>query len=413
MSNGAQVKCGRCGSVIPHGEGFVFNQDLSRLVKGNPGVLDLLSGTSRVWPGCGDGEARKQVIVCPGHCPSYLADAEEDLDVAGKAARTWWGRHVLGEEVYITREMACDQDDTEPASGTTGSPGKLPANLRCSACGRRPKASPNASSRVSQRVFSSHCMYCGEALVEDPEGPGGSSQSSAGAPQKLRCLACGYVMLVTDPDNAPSRCQRCDDRMIQYIDDDVQIITIGGSGGSTQATVTTGADLPASTDGAPLLQCFECGKQQDLPAGEPTDHRGLTCSFCDSTLTAVIPFDQAPQCRQAKEIGREGERLYGEEQYEEAASMFGEALALSPQDPVLLLDLGNALGMVGWRDRSKTKLRESLGHLREACDLYPTYERASATCKSPKRSSRSCLMRRISYVQSAGRALSWHASPAI
>jgi hypothetical protein len=349
-------------------------------VERDPGVLSVLDGTTRVWPGCDDGKACKQVIICPGHCPSFLADGEEDLELAAKAAQTWWGRHVLGEEVYITREMACNEGDAGPASHTTGSstdhPGQTAGALRCSACGRRPVTSRNAPSRVSQRMFSSRCMYCGEALVEEPEDSVGSPPDSAGESQKLRCLACGYVMLVTDPDDAPSRCQRCHDPMVQYIDDDAQIITIGDSGGSTQVTVTAGAEFQPSTEGAPVLQCFECGKQQDLPAGEPTDHRGLACSFCDSTLTAVILFDQAPQCRQAKEIGREGERLYGEEQYEEAASTFGEALALSPQDPVLLLDMGNALGMVGWGERNEAKLRESLDYLREAHELYPAYERA-------------------------------------
>ena len=103
--------------------------------------------------------------------------------------------------------------------------------------------------------------------------------------------------------------------------------------------------------------------------------RGVECQECGETITQVIRPAEAPRYRQAQRVGQEGEQLYAQDRYHEAAVKFRQALELAPDDPVLLLDLGNALGMLGWEQQNRPMLAESLACLAKAQELYPEYER--------------------------------------
>ena len=203
------------------------------------------------------------------------------------------------------------------------------------------------------------------------------SRTTASGSKRLRCMACDYVMLASASEEASNRCQQCGDSRVQFIDEKVKVITVGKTeSGDVQVELTLGSDLPVSEKDAPLLQCFNCGKQQDLPRPKPPGDRGQPCRSCSSTVTLVIPFAKSEQYRESQRIGQEGERLYGKDEFANALVKFQQALALTPDDPVLLLDIGNVLGTIGWDEQDRRKLNESLKYLKRACDLYPDYERA-------------------------------------
>jgi tetratricopeptide (TPR) repeat protein len=149
-------------------------------------------------------------------------------------------------------------------------------------------------------------------------------------------------------------------------------------------TSATGKDLPVSTPGGSLLQCFNCGLQQDAPRPAPVGHRGLPCRSCGSAVTQIIAFDKAAQYRQAQNIGQEGESLYNDDRFEQAIAKFQAALQLAPDDPILLLDMGNALGMIGWNKRDRRTLEESIEYLTKALELFPDYERAQRNLEVTK-----------------------------
>ena len=107
-------------------------------------------------------------------------------------------------------------------------------------------------------------------------------------PEKLRCAACGYVELVYDKASEPNACRRCKSRLNQYIPDNVQIITIGGSNDNVKISSVSGKDLSASAKKSETFRCFACGQENNLPSRIRLRRIGLSCRSCNSKLTIVV-----------------------------------------------------------------------------------------------------------------------------
>lgn len=124
-----------------------------------------------------------------------------------------------------------------------------------------------------------------------------------------------------------------------------------------------------------VLQCFNCGKQNPYRGRAKPGVRGRRCPGCSSALTTVLAGAEAERYQRSMAITAEGEGWFRSERYEFAISSFRQALELTPDDPVLLMDLGNALGMLGWDRRDRGLLEESAACFARALTLFPDYER--------------------------------------
>jgi len=196
-------------------------------------------------------------------------------------------------------------------------------------------------------------------------------------PEKLRCAACGHVELVYDRATAPNACRRCKSGLIQYIPDSVQIITIGGTNDGVKISSASGKDLRPTAMKSERFRCFGCGQEYDQPSRIRFRRIGLPCRSCKSRITIMVPFKLVGKYLQAQQLGVEGERLYGAERYRESIDKFREGLKLFPNDANLLLNLGNALGMLGWAERNRTMLKESAKYLKKAVKTFPGNSRAA------------------------------------
>lgn len=180
------------------------------------------------------------------------------------------------------------------------------------------------------------------------------------AGKRGKCPGCGYVFQI--PPIGSATVKKC-----------VGISTTHRAIGSKAAPgVEPGGGRKASR----IVQCFSCGEQRARDTAEAVGRTGVDCVACQSDLTRVIAPDEREVYREALALSQFGEQLYRLGQFEASREQFEQALQLSPEDPILLINMGNALGEIGWDRFAPETVAAGIPYLKKALALYPDYKRA-------------------------------------